>query len=296
MKPPPFSYHAPTTVAEAIDLLGRYDGDAKVVAGGQSLLPLLNFRLSRPAALVDINRIPGLDYIRADGGMLEIGAVTRHRAVERSAVVAAHCPLLAEAVRQIGHFQIRNRGTIGGSIAHADPAAELPTVLTALGGEVVITGPGGVRTATASEFFITLFTTSLGSDELVTAVRFPTLGPGTGSAFRELARRSGDFALVAVAAALALDETGAVRSARIALGGVDLVPVRAAGAEAFLAGKRPDPATLAKAAALVAGEINPESDLHATAEYRRALAAVLTGEALETAARRAAEGGECAHA
>ena len=196
MKPPRFDYHAPASIDDAVALLARYGGDAKVLAGGQSLMPMLNFRLARPAALVDVNRIAALAYVREDNGTVAFGAMTRQRTIEFSPVVARRLPLLLEATRWVGHLPIRSRGTIGGSIAHADPSAEYPAVLTALDGEVVAQGPRGRRTLKAEELFETYLTTRLAPDELLVEVRLPATPAGAGHAFEEFARRHGDFAIV----------------------------------------------------------------------------------------------------
>src|SRR5437762_9693425 len=202
MKPAKFEYHAPSTLDEAIALLVRYGGDAKVLAGGQSLRPLLNFRLSRPAALVDLNRIASLAYIRDENGQVRLGAMTRQRTIEFSSVVARRLPLLTEATRWVGHLPIRTRGTIGGSIAHADPSAEYPAVLTALDGEVVARGPKGERVLKPRDFFQTYLTTNLAADEILTEVRLPATPAGAGYAFEEFARRHGAFAIIGLAAVI----------------------------------------------------------------------------------------------
>ncbi len=289
MKPAQFEYHDPRTVDEAVALLKQYDGEAKVLAGGQSLVPLLNMRLARPAALVDINRVAGLDYIREESGVLVIGAMTRQRTLERSGVVRKGNPLLHAAVASIGHPQIRNRGTIGGSLAHADPAAELPAAVLALGGELVGAGTSGRRTIAAADFFVTFLTTALGPDEVLVELRAPPLAARTGWGFQEFARRHGDFALAGVALSLTLDGTGACSDARIALFGVGSTPVRAARAEAVLRGEKPSPALFERAGDEVRDEIEePLSDIHASADYRRHVAGVLTARALAEAATRAA--------
>ncbi|ADU51593.1 molybdopterin dehydrogenase FAD-binding protein [Thermaerobacter marianensis DSM 12885] len=288
MKPPRFAYHDPRTVEEAVDLLARYGGEAKVLAGGQSLIPLLNFRLARPAALVDVNRIPGLDTLVVEGGRLRVGALVRHRQAERAEAVRRHCPLLAEALGWVGHPAIRHRGTVCGSLAHADPAAELPAVWVTLDGAVRARGPAGEREVPAGEFFLTYFTTALDPAEMVVEATLPVLPPGAGWAFEEVARRHGDFALAAAAAVVELDETGRIARVRLGLAGVGPVPLRARSVEAFLAGREPGETTWREAAALVEEEVEPESDLHASAAYRRRLAGVLTRRALDRAARRAA--------
>jgi len=287
LKPPRFEYHDPTTVGEVIALLAHYDGEAKLLAGGQSLMPVLNMRLARPAALIDLRRVEALAYIREEDGVLAIGAMTRHVDLERSALVAERQPLLTEAVKHIGHIQIRNRGTIGGSVAHADPAAELPALLVALDGTLVITGADGPRSVPAEEFFVMYFTTSIQDHELLTEVRIPVLPPRTGYAFEELARRHGDFALCGVACTLTLDQAGAVENCRLGLIGVGMTPVRPHSAEEYLRGKLPGTDLFKEASQLVSDGITPEADLHATAEYRQQLAKVLTARVLEKALVRA---------
>jgi aerobic carbon-monoxide dehydrogenase medium subunit len=233
VKPPRFDYHAPRSVDEAVDLLARYGGDAKVLAGGQSLMPLLNFRLARPAALIDVNRIGELAYVREDDGTLAFGAMTRQRTIEFSPVVARRLPLLGEATRWVGHLPIRSRGTIGGSIAHADPSAEYPAVLTALGGEVVVQGPRGRRTLGPDRLFETYLTTSLAPDELLVEVRLPASPAGAGYAFEEFARRHGDFAIIGIAA-LVVREGDRCAAARLASAGAGPVPIRLRAAEQIL--------------------------------------------------------------
>ena len=286
MKPPPFDYLAPASVEEAFALLGDLGEGAKALAGGQSLVPMLNFRLVRPRHLVDLNGLTELAGIREDDGRLVIGAMTRQRAVERSALVRARCPLLAEAMPQIGHVQIRNQGTIGGSLAHADPAAELPALLVCLEGSVVVRSPAGHREVRARELFVSHLTTSLRPDELITEVRLPRLQTGAGWGFLEVARRHGDFALVGAAAVVSL-ASGRIAAPRVALFGCGATPVRATRAEAILAGQLPTPEAVAAAARDAAGALAPESDLHATAEYRRRVAQTLIGRALGLAIGRA---------
>jgi carbon-monoxide dehydrogenase medium subunit len=281
MKPPKFDYHAPRTVDEAVALLARYGGDAKPLAGGQSLVPLLNFRLARPAALVDLNRIDALAGIREVDGQVAFGAMTRQRTVEFSPVVARRLPLLVEATRWVGHLPIRSRGTIGGSIAHADPSAEYPAVLTALDGTIVARGPKGERVLKAAELFQTYLTTSLAPDELLTEVRLPALPPGAGCAFEEFARRHGDFALVGIAAAV-WRESGRWR-ARLAAAGAGPVPLRLRGAEEIIEREGTAEKAVAAAAARAAELVDPDTDLHASAEYRRHLTRVLTERALTRA-------------
>lgn len=286
MKPPRFDYHAPSSVDEALALLVRYGGDAKVLAGGQSLVPLLNFRLARPAALIDLNRVPALTYIHETDGQVRLGAMTRQRAIEFSPVVAGRVPLLAEATRLVGHLPIRTRGTIGGSIAHADPSAEYPAVLTALDGEVVARSPRGERVLRASELFRSYLTTSLAPDELLTEVRLPAAPAGAGWAFEELSRRHGDFAIVGIAALVVRDGPRCAM-ARLAAAGVGAVPVRLRAAEAILEREGLADAAIDAAAARAAELVNPDSDIHASAAYRRHLTGVLTRRALQRAAARA---------
>jgi aerobic carbon-monoxide dehydrogenase medium subunit len=282
MKPPRFDYHAPATVDEALALLARYGGEAKPLAGGQSLMPLLNFRLARPAALVDLNRIGALTYIHEVDGHVRLGAMTRQRAIELSPVVARQLPLLHDATRWVGHLPIRSRGTIGGSIAHADPSAEYPAVFTALEGEVVVQGPRGERTVTAPELFVSHLTTSLGPDEIVTEVRLPAMPAGGGYAFEEFARRHGDFAIVAIAAIVVRDNSR-VRTARLATAGVGPVPVRLRAAEETLEREGASEGAVNAAAARAAEVVEPDSDIHASADYRRHLTQVLTRRALRRA-------------
>jgi len=286
VKPPRFEYHAPRSVDEAVDLLGRYGGDAKVLAGGQSLMPMLNFRLTRPAALIDVNRIAALAYVREDDGVVAFGAMTRQRTIEFSPEVARRLPLLREATRWVGHLPIRSRGTIGGSIAHADPSAEYPAVLTALEGEVVAQGPRGRRTLQAAELFETYLTTRLAPDELLVEVRLPAMPAGAGHAFEEFARRHGDFAIVGIAAMVVRDGARC-RTARLATAGAGPVPVRLRAAEEILERDGLGDAAIAAAAARAAELVRPDSDVHASADYRRHLAGVLTARALTRAVERA---------
>jgi carbon-monoxide dehydrogenase medium subunit len=285
VKPPRFDYHAPSSVDEAVALLARYGGDAKVLAGGQSLMPMLNFRLTRPAALVDVNRIPALAYVREDDGAVAFGAMTRQRTIEFSAVVARRLPLLHEATRWVGHLPIRSRGTIGGSIAHADPSAEYPAVLTALEGEVVVQGPRGRRTLGPAELFETYLTTSLAPDELLVEVRLPAMPAGAGHAFEEFARRHGDFAIVGIAAMVVRDGARCT-SARLASAGAGPVPVRLRAAEQVLERDGLGETAIEAAAARAAELVSPDTDVHASADYRRHLTRVLTARAVKRAVER----------
>ena len=287
MKPPPFDYLAPALVEEALALLGDLGEGAKALAGGQSLVPMLNFRLVRPRHLVDLNGLTELAGIREDDGRLVIGAMTRQRAVERSALVRARCPLLAEAMPQIGHVQIRNQGTIGGSLAHADPAAELPAVVAALDGELVLRSARGQRVLKPEEFFVTYFTTAAAPAELLVEVRLPAMPPRTGSAFVEVSRRHGDFALVGVAATVTVDEAGVCTGSALALTGVGQTPIVAREAARALVGVKPTAAAVDDVGRRVADAVRPDGDLHASSEYRQHLAGVLTRRALARAAERA---------
>ena len=286
MKPPPFAYFAPTSVQEAALLLAEHGEDAKLLAGGQSLIPLLSLRLARPAVLIDLNGVDELARLDADAGGATVGAMTRHRTLERSDVVARTVPLLAAAAPYIGHSAIRTRGTVGGSLSHADPAAELPAVALALDATFTACTAKGEREITAADFFAGYFTTALEPDEVLTAIRFPAAAPGTGVSVQEMARRHGDFAMVAVAASVTLGGNGC-DDVRLALINVADRPVRAAGAEALLRGSEPTEAAIAEAADLATRDLSPVSDLHASAEYRRSVAAVLVRRALTDAITKA---------
>jgi carbon-monoxide dehydrogenase medium subunit len=291
MKPAQFEYHAPETVAEATSILARYDGEAKVLAGGQSLVPLLNMRLARPQALVDLNRVPDLADIRDDGDSITIGAMTRQRDVERSELVRREQPLLHEAVTLIAHPQIRNRGTIGGSLAHADPASELPAVALALDAEFRVSGPRGERTLTARDFFVTFLTTALEADEVLTSIRFPKPGRNTGTSVQEVARRHGDFALAGAAATVTLDGERCA-DARVALFGVGGTAVRASGAELVVRDAEVSDAALDGASDAARDELDePLGDIHASSDFRRHLARTMVRRALATAVERARNGG-----
>jgi carbon-monoxide dehydrogenase medium subunit/6-hydroxypseudooxynicotine dehydrogenase subunit alpha len=287
VKPPPFEYHDPASLPEALGLLAEYGDEAKVLAGGQSLVPLLNFRLARPDRLVDVNKLDELAYIRFDDGVARIGALTRHAALERSDEVALRMPLLTEAVALVGHVQIRNRGTVGGSVAHADPAAELPVALAALDARYRVRSAAGERTVESEEMFVTHLTTSLAAEELLTEVEVAVPPPRTGAAFVEFARRHGDFALGGAATLVTLDEAGLCTRARIALLAAAPTPVRAYEAEEWLVGGRVDAATAAEAAARAVADVHPTGDIHGGAEYRRGLVETLVRRALVLAAERA---------
>jgi aerobic carbon-monoxide dehydrogenase medium subunit len=284
VKPARFDYYRPATVDEAVAILERYHDEARVLAGGQSLVPMMNFRLATPAAIVDLNRVPGLGEIQAVDGKVRIGAMARQRELEVAPLVAERLPLLQEAVGWIGHLPTRTRGTIGGSIAHADPAAEIPMVLQALDGEVVARGPQAQRRIAASDFFLAPLTTSLNYDEILTEVRFPTMPPGARYAIEEFARRKGDFAIAAITVMLVADGERCA-TARLATAGVGPVPVRLREAEAILEQRGLAEPAIAAAAEKAAELVEPMSDHTASSDYRRHLTAVLTGRALRKAMR-----------
>lgn len=284
MKPPPFEYVVAESVDGAVAALGR--GDAKIIAGGQSLVPMLNFRLLRPAILVDINRVPGLARIEDSGDAIRVGALTRHHQLETSPIMAKHVPVLADAMTHVAHLAIRNRGTIGGSLSHADPAAELPMMALLLDARLTIASPTGKRTIAAKDFFLGALSVDLDAQDVVTEIAFPKLPAGTGWGFEEVARRHGDFALAAVAATLTVSD-GKIAQARIAMTGVDETAKRADGAEAMLLGQAFSPALREAAIGAVRASVTPNTDLHASADYRRHLVGVLAGRALDAAWRRA---------
>jgi CO/xanthine dehydrogenase FAD-binding subunit len=279
VKPAKFDYHRPATVDEAIAVLGRYEGEASVLAGGQSLVPMMNFRLATPAAIVDLNRIPGLGKIEQADGVVSIAAMARQRQLEFAPLVAQHLPLLTEALRWVGHLPTRTRGTIGGSIAHADPAAEIPMVLQALAGEVVVRGPQGERHIAAPDLFVAPLTTALNSDEILTEVRFPAMPANATYAVEEFARRKGDFAIAAIAAVLVRDGERCT-TARLATAGIGPVPVRLREAEAILEERGLGEAAVAAAAQRAAELVEPMADHNASADFRRHLTGVLTRRAV----------------
>ena len=291
MKPPPFAYAAPDTVEEAVGLLTEHaDAEPRVLAGGQSLIPLMNFRLAKPGYLVDLRNVAGLSGIRREGDVLVIGAMTRMAEVERSPEVAVAAPLVTEAVGLVAHAPVRNSGTVGGSLAHADPAAELPAVALALDADLVAAGPGGTRVIPAAEFFTGPYSTALAADEILTEIRLP-VWPG-GHAFTEFSRVHANFAVVAVAALVELDGDGdgngdRIRHAALALAGVAPTPVRATAAERALAGAPADAATIRAAADAAATSLSPAGDLHASPETRRGLARTYLRRGIELAVARA---------
>ncbi len=284
MKPAPFEYFAPATLDEALALLAEHGGDAKPLAGGQSLIPAMNFRLAMPAVLIDLNRLSELAYIRATPHALQIGGMTRHRAAEHSALVRQHAPLITAAMPFVAHAAIRTRGTIGGSLAHADPAAELPAVMLAAGASITLQSTAGTRTLPASAFFTGLFSTALEPGELLTGIGIPRAAPRTAVAFDEVARRHGDFALAGAAASVSTDDAGTCIAAQVALLSVSDRPVLSAQVAQTLVGQRATPALIRGAAeAAAASDIDPSSDIHASSRYRRRLAAVLVRRVLERA-------------
>jgi len=286
MKPPAFDYVAATSVDMAVAALAAAGSEAKIIAGGQSLMPMLNFRLIRPSVLVDINGIAALAYIEEAASGICVGALTRHYQLETSAVIGRHFPVLSCAMTHVAHLAIRNRGTIGGSLSHADPAAELPMLALLLDASLHIASASGTRTIAARDFFLDALTVDLASADILTAIVLPKLPPRTGWGFEEVARRHGDFALAAVAATLTVADD-AISHARIALTGVGPTPLRAAEAEALLPGHPLDASLVGRAIEAARTAIAPETDLHASSDYRRHLAGVLTGRALAAAWRRA---------
>jgi carbon-monoxide dehydrogenase medium subunit len=285
MKPAPFDYHRPATLPEALALLERYEGDAKVLAGGQSLIPLMNMRLARPAALIDLERIEGLAGLRFSEETLHIGAMTRHMTAERSAEVRERCGVLSAAMPHVGHLAIRSRGTIGGSLAHADPAAELPAIATLFDAVFTIAGSAGTREVPWSDFFITFLTSCLEPAEILTGVTFTLPPPTAGWSFHEYARRHGDYALAGCTALVELDAGGTtIASARVALFGVDATPVRLLAAEPQFAGLRANDAALDEIAAAAADGLEPATDVHGTTEFRRDIARSLIARGVREAA------------
>jgi aerobic carbon-monoxide dehydrogenase medium subunit len=279
MKPAKFEYHAPASVDEALAILKRYDGEARVLAGGQSLVPMMNFRLAQPRAIVDLNRIAALAYIEQAGEVVRIGSMTRQRRLEFDPMVAAKLPLLREALRWVGHLPTRSRGTIGGSIAHADPSAEIPMVLQALEGEVVARGPQGERRIPARDLFHAALTTSLAPLEIITEVRFPAMPAQAAYAVEEFARRKGDFAIAAIAVMLVRDGERCTK-ARLATAGVGPASIRLRDAEAVLERDGLGDTAIAEAADKAKAQVDPISDLNGSAEYRRHLTGVLMQRAV----------------
>ena len=287
MKPSIFNYVIAESREHAMNVLREHGDDAKVLAGGQSLVPLMSFRLAKPAVLLDINRLDGLDAIEASDGRMSIGALTRQCELLTHPLVAQHCPLVRAATEFIGHPAIRNRGTVGGSVAHADPAAELPVLLQVLDAEIEVCSAGSRRTIPADDFFMGLLMTGMEPDELLTGVSFPLPGKSTGWGFHEVARRHGDFALVAAAALVTLDGAGAIASAAVALGGIAERSVRVNTVEDALKGNVPTQEGIESASRLVADSVTPVGDIHAGEPYRAHLGQVLTRRAIHDAVERA---------
>jgi carbon-monoxide dehydrogenase medium subunit len=282
MKPAAFDYFAPRAVDDVMALLKRYGSDARLLAGGQTLLPLMNFRLVAPEVIIDLNRIPELAFIKVVEGQVRIGAMTRQRALEFSPIVAQELPLLREAIKMVGHLPTRSRGTIGGSLANADSAAEIPMVLQVLEGEVLVLGPSGGRTIPAAELVLDAMTTSLADNEMLAEVRFPVMPSEARFAIEEFSRRHGDFAIAAVAAMLVVKD-GRCEKARIATAGVSSFSSRLTTAEEALEGRAVDADVIEKAAATAAEAVAPVSDRNASEEYRRHLTKVLTARVLKRA-------------
>jgi carbon-monoxide dehydrogenase medium subunit len=287
MIPAPFDYHAPASLADAIGLLQQHGDDAKVLSGGQSLLPLLKLRLASPVHLVDIGRIPGLEYIKEEDGYLKIGGRTRESALERSDLIKTKYPILFDTASVIADPLVRNRATIGGNLAHADPANDHPATMLALGAEVVVTGRDGERTIAIGTFFTGLFSTALEPDEILTEIRIPIPPPRSGGAYVKLERKVGDFATAAAAVQVTLGATGAIERAGIGLTSAGPTPVKAVDAERFLQGKTPDSGTIAEAARLAGKAASPSPDRRGSIEYKREMARVLTARALTAAVERA---------
>lgn len=286
MKPPQFEYHSAADTAEAVRLLARYDGEAKVLAGGQSLMPMLNLRLATPSALVDINRIEGYHFHRFEGSELVVGATCRHADIETDPAIGRRVAAVSDAVPLIGHVSIRNRGTVVGSLAHADPSAEWPALAVLLDARINVSGPAGAREIAARVFFDGFLSTQLEPDELVTSVGFTLPVSGAGSAFVELARRHGDFALIGAGAVLEIAPDGTVSRCAVALCGAGMQPVRVAEAEQIPIGERLTEDVFDEVGRAVAAAVKPPSDIHASADYRRQTARVMVRRALSLAARR----------
>lgn len=287
MKPAVFDYHAPTSLEEALDLLDEFGYDAKIMSGGQSLIPMMNMRLARPNVLIDINNIKELNYIHVTDSCLRIGGMTRHYQVEGSKEIEQVCPLLSEGMKLIGHSQIRSRGTIGGSVVHADPTAELPVMLTTLGASINLASTEGIRTVTTDEFFLTYLTTTIEMNEILVSVEIPIPKKRTGFSIDEFTLRKGDFGIVLAAASITLDQEGKVEDAKLCLGGVDGVPVLLEEVTEGLIGKLPDNELIAECCNLIGDLIEPEADIHASAEYRKDLCVTYSKRVLEMAAKRA---------
>jgi len=287
MIPPAFEYLRPASIPEAISFLQQYGEDAKILSGGQSLIPMMKLRLARPAYLIDINRIAGLSYVKEEDGHLKIGGLTREAELEQSPVVRAKLPILLDTAHVIADPQVRNLATVAGNLAHGDPANDHPATMMALGAKIVATGPKGERVIAVEEFFVSLFTTALQPDEIVTEIRIPLPPPRSGGAYFKLERKVGDFATAAVAAQVTLDSGGTCQQLGIGLTNVGPTPIKARKAEAFLRGKMPDDANIKQAAQLASDEAQPSSDLRGPAEYKKGLVKELAARALSRAVERA---------
>lgn len=290
MKPAPFKYIAATSLEQALALKAQHGDEAKFLAGGQSLIPAMNFRLARPAILIDINGIESLAGVRTSQGTARIGPLTRYRALQRDTAFAGLFPLIGEALPHIAHPQIRNRGTIGGNLSHADPASELPAIAVALCARVHVRSAKRTRSVAAADFFVSALTTDLEADEMLTEIELPLQSPHTGSCFMEVARRRGDFAIVGVAAQVTLDDHQACSDIRLTFCGVGETPVDASPAANMLIGQSPTESAFRDVAASVQAMIEPAGSVHATADYQRHVAGVLTQRALRTAYQRAHDG------
>ena len=283
MKLPAFEYACPATLAEAVALLASHDGDAKALAGGQSLVPMLAFRVASPALLVDLRKLPGLDQIKITEAGVSLGALVRWRDILDDARLRHAHPLLAAAIKHVAHYQIRNRGTVGGSVAHADPAAEMPGVVVTCEATIAVTGKSGARVIPADSFFLGALTTALAADEIITEIRFPAWPAGRRFGFEEFALRRGDFALAAAAVFYDQDAGGRAANAHVGVIGVGDRPVRLATVEAALDGARVDAAVIARAAAAASAAVDPQDDIHASAAYRRSLVGTMVERALLSA-------------
>src|ERR1700685_159415 len=287
MIPPAFEYLRPKTIPEAIALLEQHPDEAKILSGGQSLIPMMKFRIARPGYLIDINRIPGLSYIKEEGGFLKIGGLTREAELEASPLIRSRYPILLDTAHVIADPQVRNLATVAGNLAHGDPANDHPATMLALGAQVVATGSGGERIIPIEEFFLSLFTTTLQPGEILTEIRVPAPPARSGGAYFKLARKVGDFATAAVAAQLTLDTSGVVQKVGIGLTNVGPTPIKAIKAEDFLGGKKLDDANIRQAAEFAGEEAQPSSDLRGPAEYKTGLVKELAKRALTRAAERA---------
>lgn len=289
MIPPAFEYFRPKTIPEALAFLKQYGDDAKILSGGQSLIPMMKLRLARPAYIVDLNRITGLSYIKEEGGFLKIGGLTREAELESSSLVRSKYPLLIDTASVIADPQVRNLATVGGNLAHGDPANDHPATMLALGAQIVATGSKGERAIPVENFFVSLFTTALEPGEILTEIQIPVPPPKSGGAYVKVERKVGDFATAAVAAQLTLDDKGAIQKAGIGLTNVGPTPVKARRAEDLLRGKKPEAATIAQAAQLAADDAQPSSDLRGPAEYKKGLVKELATRAIARAVERAGQ-------